>query len=65
MTYVKSRDGEPFDILLKRFRKRVGQDGIRAEMRKRRYFVTKGEQERIDKKKGIQRSRRKLRRRHS
>jgi len=61
MTSVVSREGEPFDSLLKRFRKEVTQSGILTQVRKRRYFISKGELRRIKKKKGIQRARRKMR----
>ncbi len=61
MTFVISRDNESFDSLLRRFRKKVNQDRLKTEVRKRRYFVTKGEQARIAKRKGVQRARRKSR----
>ena len=59
MTFVIRRDDESFDSLLRRFRKKVNQDRLKTELRKRRYFITKGEAARIAKRKGIQRSRRK------
>ncbi len=59
MTLVIRRDNESFDSLLRRFRKKVNQDRLKTEVRKRRYFITKGEQARIAKRKGIQRARRK------
>lgn len=62
MTYVFRREGESFDSLLRRFRKKVNQDRIKSELRKRRYFVTKGERDRIAKRKGIQRAQRRKRR---
>ena len=62
MTYVVRRNGESFDSLLRRFRKKVNQDRIKTELRKRRYFVTKGERDRIAKRKGIQRAQRRKRR---
>ena len=62
MTYVIRSEHESFDSLLKRFRKKVNHDGIKGELRKRRYFVTKGERGRIAERKGIQRARRRQRR---
>lgn len=62
MTFVVRREDESFDSLLRRFRKKVTQDEIMSELRKRRYHITKGEQERIAKRKGIQRSIRRRRR---
>jgi small subunit ribosomal protein S21 len=61
MTYVTARDGESFESLLRRFRKKVNRDRIKTELRKRRYFVTKGERDRIAKRKGIQRAQRRRR----
>jgi small subunit ribosomal protein S21 len=61
MTFVIRREDESFDSLLRRFRKKVNQDRLKTEVRKRRYFVTKGEQARIAKRKGIQRYRRQTR----
>lgn len=62
MTYVIRDENESFDNLLRRFRKKVGHDQIKTELRKRRYFITKGERARIAKRKGIQRARRRRRR---
>ena len=38
MTHVTAGDNESFESLLKRFNKRVQQDGILAEIRHREYF---------------------------
>ena len=38
MTQVRAGDNESFENLLKRFNKRVQQDGILAEIRHREYF---------------------------
>lgn len=68
MTYVIRRDNESNESLIKRFRKKVSRDRILSELRKRRYFITKGEEERIAKRKGISKARRrerKLRRRRN
>ena len=65
MTYVVRRNDESFEGLLKRFRQKVNQHHIKAEVRKRRYFITKGQQARIAKRKGIQRARRRRRRARS
>jgi small subunit ribosomal protein S21 len=61
MTYVVSRPGESAESLIKRFRKRVTKDRIMSEVKKRRYFVTKGEQKRIEKRKGIRKARQRRR----
>ncbi|MBN1248761.1 MAG: ribosomal protein S21/MRP21 [Anaerolineae bacterium] len=63
MTYVVRRDNESNDALMKRFRKKVAHDRILSELRKRRYYLTKGEEERIAKRKGIARARRAARKR--
>ncbi|MDY6893740.1 MAG: 30S ribosomal protein S21 [Chloroflexota bacterium] len=38
MTEVRVGDNEPFEIALKRFNKKVQQDGILAEARRREHF---------------------------
>jgi len=63
MTYVVRRDNESNEALIKRFRRRVSQDRVLSDLRKRRYFITKGEESRIAKRKGIARSRRRARKR--
>jgi len=61
MTFVVRREGETNDGLLKRFRKRVHEDGIMAEMRKRRYHKTKGEKRREMAKAAVRRRKKKER----
>lgn len=41
MTQVKAGDNESFESLLKRFNKRVQQDGVLAEIRHREFFEKK------------------------
>ena len=62
---VELGPGESLESLLKRFRKRVISSGVLSAYRRRRWFVSKGEQRRIAKKKGIRRAKRKLRRRQT
>ncbi len=62
MTIVELRAGESAESLIKRFRRKVTQDRIFSELKKRRYFITKGEQERIAKRKGIRKARQRRRR---
>ncbi len=38
MTEVRVGDNEPFEIALKRFNKKVQQDGVLAEARRREHF---------------------------
>jgi len=52
---VKLRDGESQDKLLRRFRKAVIRGKVLSEVRKRRWFVSKGEQKRVEKKKAVRR----------
>jgi small subunit ribosomal protein S21 len=47
--------------LLKRFRKKVAKSGILSTVRRKRWFVSKSELRRIQKKKAIRRIRRKER----
>jgi small subunit ribosomal protein S21 len=63
MTFVTRRDNETNESLIKRFGRKVTNDRILSELRKRRYFLTKGEEERIAKRKGIARARRSERKR--
>ncbi len=54
---VKLRDGESFDSLLRRFNKEVMEGGVMKDLRRRRWFVPKGEQRRMDERKGRRRAR--------
>ena len=55
---VKLRPGESQENLLKRFRKKVTKGRVLNDMRKKRWFVSKSEQRRIAKRKGIRKARR-------
>jgi small subunit ribosomal protein S21 len=63
MTVVMRREDESSESLIKRFRTKVTRDRIFSELKKRRYYVTKGEESRIAKRKGIARARRAERKR--
>jgi len=58
---VTLRQNESQDQLLKRFRKKVAKSGILSTVRRKRWFVSKSELRRIQKKKAIRRSRRRQR----
>jgi small subunit ribosomal protein S21 len=58
LTSVNLRPNESQDQLFKRFRKKVAKSGILSTVRRKRWFVSKSELRRIDKKKAIRRSRR-------
>ncbi len=58
MTSVTLRPNESQDQLLKRFRKKVAKSGILSTVRRKRWFVSKSELRRIDKKKAIRRIKR-------
>ncbi len=58
MATVVLRPNESQDQLLKRFRKKVTRSGVRSALRDKRWFVSKGEQRRMDKKKSIRRTKR-------
>ena len=62
MTFVKRRPGESTEQLIKRFRKRVTKDRIKSELKKRRYFITKGEEDRIQRRKAERKMRKRVRR---
>lgn len=58
MTQVTLRPNESQDQLLKRFRKKVAKSGILSTARRKRWFVSKSELRRIEKKKAIRRLKR-------
>ena len=58
---VSLRPNESQDLLLKRFRKKVAKSGILSTVRRKRWFVSKSELRRIEKKKSIRRIRRRQR----
>ena len=58
---VVLRDGESPQKLLGRFRKIVTRSGVMSEVRKRRWFVSKNEQRRMDDKKAIRRLKKRAR----
>ncbi len=58
MTRVTLRPNESQDQLLKRFRKKVAKSGILSTVRRKRWFVSKSELRRINKKKAIRRHKR-------
>lgn len=55
---VVLRQNESQDQLLKRFRKKVAKSGILSTVRRKRWFVSKSELRRIQKKKAIRRFKR-------
>lgn len=59
---VQLRQGESQDELLRRFRKQVANSGILGELRKRRWFVSRGEKRRMQRKRAIRKARQKRRR---
>ncbi len=58
LTSVNLRSGESQDSLLKRFRKKMVRSGIFSTIRNKRWFISKSEQRRMDKKKAIRRIKR-------
>jgi small subunit ribosomal protein S21 len=56
---VHLRNGESQDSLLKRFRKKVVKSGVLSTIRNKRWFISKSEQRRMEKKKAIRRMKRK------
>lgn len=61
MAKVVLRPNESQDQLLKRFRKKVAKSGILSTVRRKRWFVSKSELRRIQRKKAIRRLRRRQR----
>lgn len=62
MTSVTLRPNESQDQLLKRFKKKVMRSGILTQLRNKRWFVSKSEVRRIEKKKAIRRLNKRRRR---
>ena len=62
MASVNLRSGESQDSLLKRFRKKVVKSGVLSTVRRKRWFVSKSEVRRIEKKKAIRRINKRMRR---
>lgn len=58
VTSVYLRQNESQDQLLKRFRKKVVKSGVLSTVRRKRWFVSKSEQRRIEDKKSIRRIKR-------
>lgn len=61
MAHVTLRPNESQESLLRRFRKRVTTSGVLSTVRRKRWFISKSELNRIEKKKAIRRSRRRQR----
>jgi small subunit ribosomal protein S21 len=55
---VELRPNESQEQLLRRFRRKVAKSGVLSTVRRKRWFVSKSELRRIQKKKAIRRSRR-------
>jgi small subunit ribosomal protein S21 len=58
---VNLRPNESQEQLLRRFRKKVAKSGILSTVRRKRWFVSKSELRRIQKKKAIRRIKRRTR----
>jgi small subunit ribosomal protein S21 len=58
LTVVILRSNESQDQLLKRFRKKVVKSGVLSTVRRKRWFVSKSELRRMEKKKAIRRIKR-------
>jgi small subunit ribosomal protein S21 len=58
VTIVVIRPNESQDQLLKRFRKKVVKSGVLSTVRRKRWFISKSELRRVEKKKAIRRMKR-------
>ena len=58
MPSVELRPNESQEQLLRRFRRKVAKSGVLSTVRRKRWFVSKSELRRIQKKKAIRRSHR-------
>ena len=62
MTNVSLRPNESQEQLFKRFKKKVMRSGLLSQLRNKRWFVSKSEVRRIEKKKAIRRLNKRKRR---
>lgn len=60
MAIVVLRNNESQDQLLKRFRKKVVKSGVLSIVRRKRWFVSKSELRRMERKKAIRRIKRRM-----
>jgi len=58
LTVVVIRPNESQDGLLKRFRKKIVKSGVLSTVRRKRWFISKSELRRVEKKKAIRRLKR-------
>ena len=58
MTLVVLRSNESQESLLKRFRKKIVKSGVLSTVRRKRWFIAKSEQRRMEDKKAIRRLKR-------
>ena len=58
MTTVVLRPNESQDALLRRFRKKVVRSGVLSTVRKKRWFISKSEERRMEAKKSARRIKR-------
>ena len=58
MIKVERHGEESIDTMLRRFHVQVAQARIMSALKRKRYFVTKGEQHRMAKRRGLRRERR-------
>ena len=58
MPTVVLHPNEPQEQLLKRFRKKVVKSGVLSTVRRKRWFISKSELRRVEKKKAIRRIKR-------
>jgi len=58
LTRVTLRPNESQEQLLRRFRKKVAKSGVLSNVRRKRWFISKSELRRINKKKAIRRLKR-------
>jgi len=58
MSSVVIRPNESQDSLLKRFRKKVVKSGVLSTVRRKRWFISKSELRRVEKKKSMRRMKR-------
>lgn len=62
MIQVKVRSGEPFEKAMRRFKRKVENEGIMKDIKKRQFFLTKSEKRKAKRKLAAKRRKRAARR---
>lgn len=62
MAYVRLRDNESFNSLVRRFKRKVQQQAVIKEIKKHSVYIKPGERRRLEKEQSLKRIRKRLKR---